>query len=47
MLAKWLQILPVFIYKRIAVKYCEQFDLAGVKVVTASKDVLIQIPKEK
>lgn len=43
MLAKWLQILPVFVYKRIAKKYCEKVSVGGVTVVTASKDVLIKL----
>ena len=41
MLAKWLQILPVFIYRILAKRYCETITLAGLEIKTASKDVLI------
>lgn len=42
MLAKWLQILPVFVYKRIAKKYCMTTNVSGKLIVyQASKDILI------
>lgn len=42
MLAKWLQILPVFIYKRIAKKYCGTMGITGKLIVyKAAKDILI------
>ena len=41
MIAKWLQILPVCIYKILAKRYCETITLDGLEIKTASKDVLI------
>ena len=48
MLAKWLQILPVFLYKRLALNIgLQEINSGGVVVVEASKDVLIVVRKEK
>lgn len=48
MLAKWTQILPIFLYKKLAKKHCEIFSITDkLKVHKAAKDVLIIVEENK
>ena len=43
MLSNWMKILPIFIIKPIAKKYCERVEKGGKTYVIAFEDVLIKI----
>jgi hypothetical protein len=43
MLRRILQILPVLLYKRLALRSCEIVNLGGVLYVTAAQDVLVRL----
>lgn len=43
MLAKWTEILPLFLVRKIASRNCEKMETGGMKFVRARKDVLIVI----
>lgn len=48
MLAKWTQILPIFLYKKLAKKHCEMLSVTDkLQVHKAAKDVLIIAEENK
>lgn len=42
MLASWIELLPLFIVRRLARRYCERVSVHGDAWITARRDVLIR-----